>query len=40
MSNMVSTVGDGIVGLISRVLSGVSIETSVRVGVAAGRFQL
>jgi hypothetical protein len=40
MSDMVSTMGDGIVGLISRILSGVSIETSVRGGVAVGRFQL
>jgi len=31
--------GDGIVDLISRILLGVSIETSVA-GVAAGRFQL
>jgi hypothetical protein len=39
MSTIVWIVGDGIVDLISRILLGISIETSV-VGVAAGRFQL
>jgi len=37
---MISTMGDGIIGLISRILFAVSIETSVRVGVAVGTFQL
>jgi hypothetical protein len=39
MSTIIWIVADGIVDLISRILFGISIETSV-VAVAAGRFQL